>query len=117
MLLYFLRVIQYFFIKFCTVFSGVILMVTTLEQCPCWLRAILGYFWVQFWHIDVFSLISIQYFVVKSRTDVLDITMIITNPIFFLVVVSPSSGDHLGGFWGLLWHITSTCQESFNMFS
>ena len=90
----FVSILCYFI--FCTVVSSIILMVTTLEQCPCSLRAILGYFWVQFWHIDIFSLISIQYFVMKSRTDVLDITLIITNPIFFWQLCPHLQGTILG---------------------
>ena len=34
MLLYFLRIIQYFFMKFCTVVLGIILVVNTLKQWP-----------------------------------------------------------------------------------
>ena len=56
MLLYFLRIIQYFFMKFCTVILGIIVVVYTLKQCP---RSAGGHFWV-FWgpifaYVHIFS--------------------------------------------------------------
>ena len=79
MLLYFLRTIQYFLMKFCTVVLGIILVVNTFKQCPLSASGHFGYFGALFWHMYLFFLISVQYFVMKFCSGVLGITLIITN--------------------------------------
>ena len=49
-------------------------------------------------------------------TDVLGITLIITNSKNVLEFMSHSSRGHFGVFWGLFWHISSNFLEPFNMF-
>ena len=44
-LLYFLRIIQYFLIKFCAVVLGIILVVNTFKQCPWSAGDLFGVFW------------------------------------------------------------------------
>ena len=116
MLLYFLRIIQYFFMKFCTVVLGIILVVNTLKQWPLSPRGhFLGFFGAYFGICTYFFFIFVQYFVMNFCTGVLEITLIITNT--FSDIMSPSSRGHFRVFWGLFWHITSTFWEPFNMFS
>ena len=87
----------------------------TQTMVPVSLGPFFGYFGGLFWHMYLFFFISVQYFVMKFCTGVLDITLIITNT--FFDIMFPSSGGHFRVFWGLFWHITSTFWEPFNMFS
>ena len=105
-LCYFLRIIQYFLMKFCTVVLGIILVVNTFKQCPLSVSGHLGYFRALFWDMCLFFLISVQYSVMRFCSGVLGITLIITNTCFD--IMSLSSGGHSRVFWGLFWHITST---------
>ena len=118
MLIYFLRIIQYFLMKFCTVILGMILVVNTLKQSPPpsprLLWEILGYFWGLFWHMYLFLLIFVQYIVIKFCSGVPSITLNITKTCF-LASCPPSSGGHFRVFWGLFWHITSVFWEPFSM--
>ena len=86
----------------------------TQTMAPVSLAPFFGVFWGLFWHMHLFFFISVQYFVMKFCTGVLDITLIITNT--FSDIMSPSSRGHFRVFWGLFWHITSTFWEPFNMF-
>ena len=68
MLLYFLRTIQYFLMKFCTVILGIILVVNTLKQCP---RSTGGHFEVFWGLILTYVLIFLDYlFNILSRNFV-----------------------------------------------
>ena len=44
------------------------------------------------------------------------LNLIITNAKFFFDIMSLSSGNIFGVFWGLFWHITSILWKPFNMF-
>ena len=57
MLLYFLRTIQCFLMKFCTVVLGITLVVNTLKQCP---RSAGGYFWLSWRPILAYVLIFLN---------------------------------------------------------
>ena len=69
MLLYFLRTIQYFLMKFCTVILGIILVVNRLKQCP---RSTGGQFEVFWGPILTYVLIFLDYlFNILSQNFVL----------------------------------------------
>ena len=90
MLLYFLRIIQYFLIKFCTVVLGITLMVTKFKQCSLPSAGdYFGVFWSLFWHMYIFFSIFVQYFLTKFCTGVLGMTLIIISTL-------------QGTFWGIL---------------
>ena len=84
----------------------------------CWgaLGGIFGLIWTR---LFIWYFITIQFFLMKIFTGVLGITLIITNTKTFFDAMSLSSagGDILGYSEGLLWHITATFWEPFNMFS
>ena len=112
MLLYFLRIIQYFLIKFCTVVLGIILMVNTFKQCPRSAGAYLGYFGGLFWHMYLFFLRSVQYFVMKFCSGVLGITLIITNTFFYLTSCPHLQGvilEYFGEYFGILCLLFENC--------
>ena len=115
MLLYFLRIIQYFFMKFCSCSWYNIGGQYTQTMAPVSLGPFLWFFGVLFWHMYLLFFMYVQYFVMKFCAVVLDITLIITNT--FSDIMSPSSRGHFRVFWGLFWHITSTFWEPFYMFS
>ena len=99
----------------------IILMVTTLKKLftSCFPSAgdHFGVLRNLFLHMYIFFFyISVQYLVMGFCTDVLGITLIITNSKNVLEFMSHSSRGHFGVFWGLFWHISSNFLEPFNMF-
>ena len=93
---------------------GIILVVNNWwSSAPDLLGAILEYFGGLFWHMYLFFLISVQYFVIQFCSGGLEITLIATNTFFKMMF--PSSGGHFRLFWDIFWHITSTFWEPFNM--
>ena len=104
MLLYFLRIDQYFLMKFCTVALGIILMVTTLTQWPRLLEEI--------WEVFLGPILAYVYVFLDACSifchgilySVLGIILIIINTIFF-GIMSSSSGDilrYFGAYFGIL---------------
>ena len=103
MLLYFLRIIEYFLMIFCTVVLGITLMVIKLKQCTRPSAGDhFGVFWALFWHMYIFFLVSVQYFVIKLCTGVLSITLIVTNNKIFLTSCPALQRVHFGTYFGIL---------------
>ena len=115
-LLYFLRIIHYFLMKFYTVALGIILIVITLKQCPPSAGGHFGIFWgpiLAYVHIFL-DICSIFCYKILCRCSWHNPD--VTNT-FFFDIMSSSSWGHFRVFWGLFWHITSTFWEPFNIFS
>ena len=110
MLLYFLRIIEYFLMIFCTVVLGITLMVIKLKQCTRPSAGDhFGVFWALFWHMYIFFLISVQYFVIKLCTGVLSITLIVTNTKIFLTSCPALQRVHFGTYFGILRLLFENC--------
>ena len=59
----------------------------------------------QFWHMYLFFLISVQYFLMKLCTGVLGITLMVTTLKTNFTSWLSSAGGHLGVFWDLFLHM------------